>query len=302
MQPEAQSRAKVASASRNAWVAVRALRLHHWLKNLLLFVPAFVAHALSRSVVSNLCIAFVAFGCAASAHYLINDLLDKEHDRQSSAKRHRPQVVGQISPRAAVGLATILIAVAAVCASWLPVNFQLALAAYLFICLSYSLLLRRVPLIDVLTLTVLFDLRLAAGAGAAMMSLPGALLLACSCLFFTLALFKRLTELSASKAAPGPLPGRPYSRENVPVLRMLAGAAGVAAILALAIFLGGIGTQFARPGILWFVLLLQMAWLGRCFFLADRGRLNEDLVLFVLADRPSYIALSALALLLIAAG
>ena len=73
-------------------------------------------------------------------------------------------------------------------------------------------------------------------------------------------------------------------------------------VLALAIFLDSFGTQVARPGLLWLVLLLQMTWLGRCFFLANRGKLNEDIVFFVIADLHSYIALSALTLVVIAAG
>ena len=76
----------------------------------------------------------------------------------------------------------------------------------------------------------------------------------------------------------------------------------MASVLALAIFIDNIGTQVARPGILWLMLLLQTAWLGRCFFLADHGKLNEDIVFFVIADLHSYIALSALTLVLIAAG
>jgi hypothetical protein len=135
-----------------------------------------------------------------------------------------------------------------------------------------------------------------------MISLPSELLLTCSCFFFTLALFKRVAQLSTSVTPLGRLPGRPYCRGNLPALRVLAAVAGVASVLALAIFLDSFGTQVARPGILWLVLLLQTAWLGRCFFLADRGKLTEDIVFFVTADLHSYIALSALALVLIAAG
>src|SRR5579871_5665982 len=143
MPPESQSPVKIAPASTDgAWIAIRALRLHHWSKNLLLFVPAAVADALSPSALLKVCIAFVAFGCAASAHYLMNDLLYKEYDRQDAAKRHRPQVTGQLLPRTAATLAVTLIAVSTVCALWLPTSFRLTLIAYLFMCLAYSLLLK----------------------------------------------------------------------------------------------------------------------------------------------------------------
>ena len=302
MSAEQQSNSKGASTSGYIRTVLWALRPHHWLKNVLLFVPAIVAQAFSPSTLSNLCVAFLAFGCVASAHYLMNDLLDKDHDRQDFTKRQRPQATGQLSLLIAAALAMVLVVVAAVCASWLPVGFQLALAAYLFLCLAYSLLLKRVLLIDVLTLMILYDLRLAAGASAATVSLPSTLLLACSCFFLALAVFKRMAQLSASTGRLlQRLSGRPYVRGHLPALRLLAGATGAASVLVLAIFLG-VGTHVARPGILWFIPPLQMAWLGHCFFLADHGRLNEDLVLFVVSDLYSKIVLSALALLLIAAG
>jgi 4-hydroxybenzoate polyprenyltransferase len=302
MSAEPRSNSIVASTPDYVGSVMRALRPHNWLKNILLFVPAIVAQALGPSTLSNLCMAFFTFGCVASAHYLINDLRDKDDDRNDLVKRQRPQAARQLLPRIAAGLAMVLIAVAAGCASRLPAGFQLALGAYLFLCLAYSFRLKRVPIIDVLTLTVLYDLRLAAGAGAAMVALPNTLLLACSCFFLTMALLKRMAQLSASKDPLGRLSGRPYSRGSLPALRLLAGATGAASVLACAVLLGDIGSHVARPGMLWFILPLLMAWLGRCLFLADRGKLNEDLVLFVIADLHSNIALSALALLLIAAG
>jgi 4-hydroxybenzoate polyprenyltransferase len=195
----------------------------------------------------------------------------------------------------------VLIAVAVGCASWLPAGFQLALAAYLFLCLAYSFRLKRMPVVDVLILAIVYDLRLAAGASAAMVVLPNTLLLACTCFFLTMAVLKRMTQLSASNDLLGRLSGRPYRRDNLPALRLLAGATGAASVLTFAILLHDLGTHAARPGILWLALPLLMTWLGRCFFLADRGKLNEDLVLFVITDLHSSIALSALALLLIAA-
>src|SRR6202030_3048615 len=122
-----------------------------WLKNCVLFVPTIFTHISSSSNLSNLSIGFVAFCCASSANYLMNDLLDKEHDQQHLAKRRRPLAAGHLSSPTAIGLTVVLVAVAAVCASRLPANFQLALASYLLIGIAYSLLLKRVKLIDILT-------------------------------------------------------------------------------------------------------------------------------------------------------
>ena len=286
-----------------SWHLSHALRLHNWLKNILLLVPAIAAQAFGPATLSTLCPALLAFGCTASAHYLLNDFLDREDDRQVPAKRERLQAAGQLPARQATALGIVLIATAAICASWLPAGFQLSLAAYLFLCVAYSLLLKRVPMIDVLALVLLFDLRLAAGASTATVPLPSTLLLACSCFFLTMALFKRMAQVAATTEHPaGRLPGRPYCHSNLPTLRVLAGAVGVASVLAFAVFLDDLGTRVTTPGLLWLMLPVLAAWLGRCFFIAHRGKLNEDLVLFVVADRPSLITLAALALLMIAAG
>jgi 4-hydroxybenzoate polyprenyltransferase len=238
----------------------------------------------------------------ASAHYLLNDMLDRNHDRQHVAKWRRPQATGQMLPRAALGQATALVTVAVICATSLPTNFRLTLAAYLFVCLAYSIFLKRLLLMDILTLSILFDLRLVAGASAAVISLPGTLLLACSPFFLTLAMFKRITQLSALSPPLDRLPGRPYSRGNLTTLRILAGMGSATSVVALAIFLSDTGTKVTRPGILWFALLLQTIWLSRCFVLAIRGVLNEDIVFFVITDLYSYVVLFALTLILIAAG
>ena len=297
MSPEPQSQAEVALASHKLWIVLHALRLHHWLKNCLLLVPAIITHAVSLNL-SNLSIGFVAYGCASSANYLMNDLLDKEHDRQDSIKRERAQAAEYLSPRTVIGLTIALVSAAMVCASLLPADFQLTLVAYLLICLAYSLLLKRVKLIDILTLTILFDLRLAAGAAAIKISLPNTLWLVGSCFFFTMALFKRLTQLSASKGLFERLPGRPYGHADLSTLLVLAGTSGVASVLVSAIFLTDVSTR--ASGVLWFVLLLQATWLARCYFAAARGTLNEDLVLFIITDVPSCsIVLAALTLMAI---
>jgi 4-hydroxybenzoate polyprenyltransferase len=281
------------------WVLIRALKLHNWLKNILLFVPAAVfSQALSPPAIRTLCIAFLAFGCVASAHYLVNDLLDKGHDRQDITKRRRPQAAGELSPRAAACLSTALLANSAVCAWWLPAGFRLVLATYLFLCLAYSLLLKRALIIDILALVVLHDLRLLGGASAAVVPLSNWLLSAFTCLFLTLALFKRVGQLAATVDPPRLVPGRPYRHNHAAALRFSAAVAPVTSVLAFGIFFSHVGAL----SLAWLILPLLAAWLWRCFFIADRGGLNEDLVVFIMADRFSLITLTPLMLMLIAAG
>jgi 4-hydroxybenzoate polyprenyltransferase len=78
-------------------VFCRVLRMHQWLKNLLLFVPSFAAHQLTNpDVWLALVLAFLSFSFCASSVYITNDLLDLESDRQHPHKRDRPFASGQV--------------------------------------------------------------------------------------------------------------------------------------------------------------------------------------------------------------
>ena len=281
---------------------IRALRLHHWFKNLFLFAPTILENKLGLTILPSLCLAFVAFGTAASAHYLVNDLVDTPHDRQHFAKRRRPQAAGELPPKLALSLAAGLLTIAVVFANWLPTGFQVALAAYLVLCLAYSLLLKQVLIIDVLLLVVFFDLRFAAGASAAAISLSNTFILAASSFFLTVALFKRMTQLAVTRnALSSRLPGRAYTYHHLGILRVLSATAAVVSVLTFAGLFSEIGAQVARPALLWPILAILAAWLGRSFFIASSGELNEDIVVFVAADSFNLTMVVSVVLLLIAA-
>ena len=284
------------------WVLLRALRFHYWLKNFLLFAPVVLTGYVDSWTSSNLLIGWLAFGCAASTHYLVNDFLDRDHDQRDPAKGWRAQVTGELPPRLTIGLGVALLAIAAICGSMLPAGFQLALGCYLVLALAYSLQFKRMLIIDVLALVILHDLRLVAGAAAVSIPLSNLMLLTFGCFFLALALFKRIAQLaSVTVNNPGSLSGRAYTSDHRSALRVLAGSACAVSVLVLAFFLHDLGRLMSRPGFLWLIPPLLAAWLGRYFLIADRGMLNEDFVLFICTDRYSLITLTGLVLLFIVA-
>ena len=101
-----------------AWL--KAIRLHQWAKNVLIFLPVLLAHVRAAGPIVAASLAFLSFGFAASATYIVNDLLDLEADRHHPRKRRRPFAAGDLSP--IVGVATILVFVAGslTLALWLP--------------------------------------------------------------------------------------------------------------------------------------------------------------------------------------
>ena len=93
--------------SMSTWVKV--LRIHQWLKNLLLFIPLLAAHEFSNADAwLSLLLAFFAFSICASSVYIANDLLDLESDRRHPRKKNRPFAAGCVSIRAGALLAAQL--------------------------------------------------------------------------------------------------------------------------------------------------------------------------------------------------
>ncbi len=146
---------------------LRALRPSEWIKNLLVFAGLLFSGRLDEaSAVLDASLTFVAFCAIASAGYLFNDLRDRDDDRRHPEKRNRPIASGAVEPRAAGTLAVAL--VVAGIAIGFAVDAEVAglVALYGAITTAYSLILKRLVIIDVMTIASLFILRVVAGAVA----------------------------------------------------------------------------------------------------------------------------------------
>jgi 4-hydroxybenzoate polyprenyltransferase len=191
------------SRLRAAWVS---LRPRQWTKNLLLFAGIIFAAEigdLSRWVEAFA--AFVAYCAASSASYLVNDVRDAPHDRLHPVKRSRPIARGELSPRAAEALAAALLLVAFALVIPLGIASILFLCGFLALQAAYTLSLKHVVLLDVMTIGGLFVIRAAAGAAAVDVRISPWLLLCTALLALFLALAKRRGELVlvGAEATPG---------------------------------------------------------------------------------------------------
>lgn len=185
----------------HAWL--RALRLHQWLKNLLVFVPLLASHRVfDADAVLASTLAFLAFGICASGVYILNDLLDLPSDRRHPRKCRRPFAAGQLSLMhglvAAPLLALFAFALAFAVSPW----FFAALVGYYAMTLAYSLRLKRVVMVDVVLLAGLYTIRIIGGALAISTVLSFWLLAFSMFIFLSLAMLKRYTELVAMRDQP----------------------------------------------------------------------------------------------------
>lgn len=298
--------AHVPAARPGPRVLLRAMRIHQWAKNLLVFLP-FVPLVGSLALDDWLrgALGFVAFGLCASSVYLVNDLFDLEADRVHPRKRKRPVPAGDLPLGGAVGLALGLLAAAAALALLLPPLFLAVLALYWALTSAYSLDLKRRVNVDVLTLACLYTMRVLAGS-AMLMVRPSFWMLAFSVfLFLSLAAAKRMAELDglARKGAQQSAPGRGYQVRDIPVLLAQGAASGQLAVLVFALYLNSVLTaQFRHPEVLWVVCPLLLLWINRVWMKVSRGEMHDDPVVFALRDRFSRAtALIALVCVVIAA-
>jgi len=284
--------------------ALSALRVHQWVKNVLLFVPLVLAHRIGDlDLLVRVGWAFVAFSLCASAVYVANDFLDLEHDRRHPVKRHRPFAAGKLPIASAAVLAPALLLVGVALASLTqPALFVALLALYVVVSNGYSLFLKRIVIVDVMILAGLYTLRVISGGASAGVTLSPWLLAFSLFLFFSLAFAKRYSELELGQGGGEKTPGgRGYRADDLPIIRAIGPASGVTSVLILALYINGeaVATLYRNPAALWPAAPLALFWITRIWFLAHRGVLTDDPIVFTLKDPVSYIVGGAIGLLLV---
>ena len=145
---------------------LRLLRPQQWLKNGFVLAPLLFSRSFLIADDSLRALAATAIFCAAaSAGYVVNDILDRESDRRHPLKSlHRPIASGEISVRTAIAIAAALIALLLGAACVLSLAFAGAVAAYLVLSIAYSIRLKAIPIVDLFTIAVGFVLRVEGGA------------------------------------------------------------------------------------------------------------------------------------------
>lgn len=291
---------RVIEARTGRWrAALRALRPHQWPKNLLVFAAAAAAHRLFEpAALSATVLAFAAFCLCASGAYVLNDLFDLDADRRHPRKRARPFAAGRLPIAAGLAAAPLLTFAAFALAARLPARFAFVLALYAATTLAYSLVLKRIAVLDVLVLAALYTLRIVAGALAIPVEASGWFLSFALCLFLGLALVKRYAEVRrVAQNGDAQVAGRGYGAAHLSTIGIAGVACAALAVGVLGLYVDSTKSAalYAHPHWLWLLLPLLAAWLARVWRLARRGRMHDDPVVFALTDMPSLVLLPVLA-------
>jgi 4-hydroxybenzoate polyprenyltransferase len=284
---------------------LRLLRPHQWVKNALVVLPLLLAHRLHElSLWVSTALAVISFCLTASTVYVLNDLKDVDADRSHPSKRSRPFASGTLPTRYGPPLVGILLLLAAVPCLFLPLRFALCLVIYFGLSLGYSMFWKRLLLVDVMLLAGFYSLRIIAGGAAATVEVSPWLLAFSIFLFLSLAFAKRYTELFDLGPQPGSRAvGRGYVVEDLPTIQSAGLSAGYGAVIVLALYINSeaVNRFYPTPFPLWMLCPLMLYWVTRLWFIARRGNLHHDPVLFAFRDRVSwYVLLLAGALVLTA--
>lgn len=272
----------------------RALRLHQWTKNVLVFLPLLLSQqfteprALALSV-----IAFIALGMTASATYLINDLSDLASDRRHATKKARPLASGDLRINQVLFAIPLLLALAGGLALATSPALLGGLALYAVLTLSYTFRLKRRAILDVAALAALYAIRIFIGAAVIGAAHSAWLLTFSMFFFFSMSIAKRYAEIHNLAAVGGSLtlPGRGYKTDDGPTVLALGAAASVASVLIVVVYLmeeAFPSNIYAQPQWLWAAPFLLMIWVARLWLAAGRGELDEDPIAFAIHDRFSW--------------
>ncbi|MHA6264571.1 UbiA family prenyltransferase [Arenibacterium sp. CAU 1754] len=283
---------------------LRGMRPQQYVKNVLVFVPLLMSHQygdLSKVLLALL--AFCAFSVVASGAYFLNDLLDLEADRLHDKKRFRPLASGELPLKLGVVGALALPMLGFVIAALVSLKFSFVLLVYFVATNLYSFFLKRYQTVDVMTLALLYTLRLFAGAAAISVAISPWLAGFSIFFFVSLAYLKRYTELANLKGDGAVAAGRGYVASDVESMFTFGVSAFTASIVVFALFVNDTQVTgiYKTPDLLWAVSFVLLYWGNRIWVRARRGKMSHDPVEFAVKDKISRYVGVTVVLLVIAA-
>lgn len=272
---------------------LQAMRVHHYVKNILILVPLFVSYSfLNIPLVISSLMGMLIFCLLASSGYLINDLLDLASDRRHPQKCHRPIASGELGIVVAITLASALIFCVIALSSLIPLSARYVLIAYFTMTILYSLVLKQLFIIDVCLLAGMYTVRVVYGAMLIQVPLTEWFLLFSLFSFLSLALLKRYTELLLfTQDKSEKLIRRGYKNEHIQLIRFFGLLSGYLSVVVFGFYLGSDNAQslYRQPAMLWMICPLLIFWVSRIWRLAREKKVHQDPIVFAIQDRTSYI-------------
>ncbi len=277
-------------ASWTPWI--RVMRPEHWVKNLLVFVPALLNHRLDAQTFNVLFVTFVAFSCISSACYINNDLFDLAADRTHPRKCTRPLASRELAAHQAIIFSAGLALLSMLLGSIIGAKLVTWLVTYAVLGSAYSYFLKGKRIIDVIVLATLYTLRLYAGGVVTGTHVSAWLFLFSTFLFLSLAFVKRFSEVQRlSREGKLIVLGRNYRSRDLSMIGQSGIACAALAGLVLVLFVNDndLHNLYPQHRLLWALCPLIGYWICRVWTTAYRGLMKEDPIVWAFQDRVTYI-------------
>ncbi len=280
----------------------KSLRLHQWIKNILLFVPAILTFKQSLIFfISDLMIGFIAFSLIASAFYVMNDLFDIENDRNHHSKNKRCFASGTLSIKYGFLIFTFLCTTGIFLALNLTQYFQQLLILYAISSFFYSMYLKKIRILDIFTLSYLYILRILAGSAITDTFISNWLLTFSAFFFLFLAAVKRWIELK--RVSFNSMPGRGYKQQDLSFISKLSYFTGIISVLVICLYIESQQALilFESKKIVWLIPVILLYWILETLLKAERNEIDDDPVKYALKSKTSYYSLLGFIIILLIA-
>lgn len=273
-------------------LVLKQIRLHHWIKNFLLFLPALIFWPEnSQADWPALVYAFFSFSLMASTVYVFNDIVDLNNDRKTPIREDKLFAVGALSLGIALPLILVSLILSVTLSFQVNASFQLCLLLYLTLNILYSYYLRKLFIVDALVLSLLYALRVLSGAIAAGVVIQFWLLNFTITFFLGLALFKRCAELAILlEVGVRQSAGRGYSVNDYQLVQRLAIASSLISYLFLLphLLFDVNYRQYSNPYTLLLIIPLLAIYTYRILYKIKYKRVRCDLLTSSITDPLSF--------------
>ena len=270
------------------------IRPHQWVKNVLVFTPLLMSHNFDFNNLILSTKAFIIFSLIASSIYVINDIVDLKSDQNHPFKKYRPLAAKLITVNHCKILILILLALVTVLLLNVNKEFIMIIISYFILSNLYTFFFKKIVIIDLLILSLLYTSRILGGGYIADTSTSLSLLLFSVFFFTSLAAVKRLTELVNNiRFKKKKIHGREYTIKHKKMIYWIAILTGWISILVLIFHINSpvVIKQYSFPDILWIICFVMLFWILRIIYVSNKGQIKDDPIVYAISDKISYLCL-----------
>ena len=273
---------------------LKAIRIYHWPKNLLVFLPALTGHLLTPESFSTLLVLFFSLSFVASGMYLINDLLDIDNDKKHPTKKNRLIASGSLSPKNAKIISLLLIITGLLGSFAVSFYAGILIFTYIILIAVYSLYIKKTPFFEAFFLTLVYLLRIYIGVLAVDTGTSQWLMIFSFFFFFFLVLVKRHTELLLHlKSLEDDPTGRGYQVDDINLIQSFSVASALLSLLVFGLYIASPKVQalYTSPNYLWLVATLGLLWVIDVLVLVHKGEIHHDPIVHTFTNKRSLVIL-----------